>query len=103
MKTIKKDELFHSLGNFLKSKGIELNDGSYTARIRKGCNVLSEVINTTQDTVKKTKVKADAAWTELRKSIHESTAPRTAPKPGTGKGRPKNRKRKSRRPKKPGL
>ena len=35
MKTIKKDELFESLGDFLKLKGVELKDGAYAKRIRK--------------------------------------------------------------------
>ena len=76
MKTIKKDELFHSLGGFLKSKGIEFKDGSYSERIQKGCNLLSDAINATQKTVKVTKVRVDNALDKLRQSIHERTAPR---------------------------
>ena len=79
MKTIKKDELFQSLGGFLKSKGIELNDGSYTTRIQQGCNLLSDAINATQKTVSKTKVKVDHALEQLRQTIHESTAPPPPP------------------------
>ena len=75
MKTIKKDELFSNLGTFFKSKGIELNDGTYTARIQKGCNLLSEAINATRKTVSKTKIKVDHALDEIRQTIHESTAP----------------------------
>ena len=85
MQTIKKDELFHNLGDFLKSKGIELNEGSYTARIQQGCNLLSDAINATQKTVKQTKVTVDQALDKLRQSIHESTAPK--PPPGAGKPR----------------
>ena len=79
MKTIKKDELFHSLGGFLKSKGIELNDGSYTMRIQQGCNLLSDAINATQKTVSTTKVKVDHALDQLRQTIHERTAPPPPP------------------------
>jgi hypothetical protein len=75
MQTIKKDELFRNLGGFLKSKGIELNEGSYTARIQQGCNLLADAINATQKTVKQTKVKVDHALDQLRRTIHESTAP----------------------------
>ena len=75
MKTIKKDELFRNLGTFFKSKGIELNDGTYTARIQKGCNLLSDAINATRKTVSKTKNKVDHALDQLRQTIHESTAP----------------------------
>ena len=81
MKTIKKDELFSNLGSFLKSKGIELNEGSYTARIKQGCNVLADTINATRKTVDKTKVKVDQALDQLRQTIHEKTAP--APPPPT--------------------
>ena len=79
MKTIKKDELFSNLGDFLKSKGIELNEGSYTARIKQGCNLLADAINATQRTVSKTKVKVDGALDEIRQTIHESTAPPPPP------------------------
>lgn len=75
MQTIKKDELFRNLGGFLKSKGIELNEGSYTTRIQQGCNLLADAINATQKTVSKTKVKVDHALDQLRQTIHESTAP----------------------------
>jgi hypothetical protein len=79
MKTIKKDELFSHLGDFLKSKGIELNEGSYSARIKQGCNLLADAINVTQKTVSKTKVKVDHALDELRQNIHERTAPPPPP------------------------
>jgi len=79
MQTIKKDELFHSLGDFLKSKGIELNDGSYTTRIQKGCNLLSDVINGTQKTVRQTKAQMNQALDQLRQSIHNKTAPKPPP------------------------
>jgi hypothetical protein len=86
MQTIKKDELFQNLGGFLKSKGIELKEGSYTTRIQQGCNLLADAINATQKTVKKTKVKVDQTLDQLRQSIHESTAPK--PPPEAGKARP---------------
>ena len=79
MKTIKQDELFSNLGDFLKSKGIELNEGSYTSRIKKGCNLLADAINATQKTVSKTKVKVDRALDDLRQTIHERTAPPPPP------------------------
>ena len=79
MKNIKKDELFSHLGGFLKSKGIELNEGSYTARVKQGCNLLGEAINATQQTVSQAKVKMDRALDDLRQTIHEKTAPRSAP------------------------
>ena len=86
MQTIKKDELFRNLGGFLKSKGIELNEGSYTKRIQQGCNLLSDAINATQKTVKQTKAQVDQALDKLRQSIHESTAPSPPPPTKPRKG-----------------
>lgn len=86
MKTIKKEELFSNLGDFLKSKGIELKAGSYTSRIQQGCNLLADAINNTQQTVRKTKVKVERALDGLRQTIHENTAP-PPPPPTKSKGR----------------
>ncbi len=88
MQTIKKDELFRNLGDFLKSKGIALNEGSYSARIQQGCNLLADAINATQKTVKQTKAKADQALDQLRETIHQRTAPKPPPQP-KAKGRAK--------------
>ena len=76
MKTIKKDELFQSLGDFLKLKGVELKGGAYAQRIRQGCDLLTDAINGTQKTVKRTKVKVDEKLDQLRQSIHKATAPK---------------------------
>jgi len=101
MKTIKKDELFSNLGNFLKSKGIELNEGSYTARIKQGCNLLADTINATQKTVRKTKVKVDHALDQLRQTIHENTAPPPPPQTkGKGRATPRDKRPKAAPPKK---
>ena len=88
MKTIKKDELFESLGDFLKLKGVELKDGDYAKRIRQGCNLLTDAINGTQKTVKHAKVEVDKKLDQLRQTIHEATAPKppsaaSAPKPAS--------------------
>ena len=83
MKTIKPDELFQSLGDFLKGKGIELKDGSYAHRVRQGCNLLSDAINATQKTVKHAKVEVDKKLDQLRQSIHEATAPKPPSPPPT--------------------
>jgi hypothetical protein len=98
MQTIKKDELFHSLGDFLKSKGIELNDGSYTTRIQKGCNLLTDVINGTQKTVRQTKVQVNQAVDQLRKSIHERTAPKAPPDTSKSSQAKKPAKSRAKRP-----
>jgi hypothetical protein len=79
MKTIDKDEFYRNLGDFLKSKGIELKEGSYAQRIRQGCNLLADAINATQKTVKRTKAEVDKKLDQLRQSIHEATAPKPPP------------------------
>jgi hypothetical protein len=91
MKTIKKDELFRNLGDFLKSKGIELNDGNYTARVRQGCNLLSEAINATQKTVRTAKAQVDDTLEKLRRSVHEATAPKASGPASPKSPRPANR------------
>ena len=98
MQTIKKDELFHSLGDFLKSKGIELSDGSYATRIQKGCNLLSDVINGTQKTVQKTKAQVDQALGQIRETIHKSTAPKPPPAPSEQPQAKKAAKPRAKRP-----
>jgi len=87
MKTIKKDELFSSLSGFLKSKGVELNNGEYAARIRQGCDLLTEAVNTTQKTASRTKAQVHEALEKLRQSIHESTAPKAAAESRRAKAR----------------
>lgn len=114
MKTIQKDELFQSLSDFLKVKGVELKDGQYAHRIRQVCNLLGDAINATQRTAKKARDEVDKKLDQLRQTIHETTAPRppstarAAKKAATGtRGRkrtrtapkPAARKRKSSRQK----
>jgi hypothetical protein len=83
MNTIKKDELFSHLDGFLKSKGIELKEGSYASHIKQGCNLLADAINATQETVSQTHVEVNRALDKLRQTIHESTAPPPPPKTQT--------------------
>jgi len=81
MKTVNKAELFENLSGFLKSKGIELKDGSYTHRVQQGCGLLADAVNATQKTVRTARTKADQAIEKLRQSIHEASAPKPPPPP----------------------
>ena len=81
MKTVNKDELFQNLSGFLKSKGIELKEGSYTHRVQQGCGLLAEAVNATQKTVRRAKTKADQTLDQIRQSIHKATAPTPPPAP----------------------
>jgi hypothetical protein len=79
MKTIKQDELFEHLGQFLKAKGIELKEGSYTNGIQKGCTLLADAINLSQKGIKRAKVEVDKKLDRMRQVIHEKTAPKVKP------------------------
>lgn len=74
MKNIAKDELFEHLGDFLKRKGILLEKGSYTRRIRQGCNLLSDAINATQKTMVRARAEMDKSLTKLRTSLRKQAA-----------------------------
>jgi hypothetical protein len=80
MKTIGSDEIFDHISEFLKAKGIELSAGAYTNRIRKGCTLVTDAINCTQSGLAKAKTGVDKKLDDVRRIIHEKTAP-PAPKP----------------------
>ena len=92
MNKINKEEMFGHLKSFLKSKGIELQDGSYTERIRRGCGLLADSVNLSQRAVKRARAAVDQRLDQMRQVIHERTAPgRSAgaqpDKPGTRKSK----------------
>jgi hypothetical protein len=76
MKQLEKDELFQNLNGFLKTKGIELTEGSYSQRIQKSCALLSEAINTGRDGLHRAKAGLDKGLDQIRQVIHEKTAPK---------------------------
>ena len=77
MNEIKHEELFGNLKNFLKSKGIELQEGSYSQRVKQGCEILADSINVSQRTLKRAKSAVDQSLDQLRQTIHEQTAPKS--------------------------
>jgi hypothetical protein len=89
MKTLQEDELFQNLQGFLKTKGVELKDGSYVHKIQKSCSLLSDAINTSQQGLTRAKDEIDKKLAQLRQVIHEKTAPNApaassaAPPPAT--------------------
>ncbi len=83
MKKIDANELYKNLSGFLSANGIELKEGAYSERIRQGCNSLTEVINTTQSTVARARDTVDRGFDQLRQTIHNATAPRSARAAGT--------------------
>ena len=82
MKKIDANELYQNLSGFLRAQGVELKDGAYTERVRKGCHALTEVINTTQNTVDRARVTVDRNLDRLRQTIHDATAPQRPRTPG---------------------
>src|SRR6266851_1437580 len=87
MKPIQKDELYEHLGQFLKDKGIELTEGSYTKGIHAGCSLLADAINLSQAGLERAKAGLDKNLDQVRQVIHEKTAPKT---PRTPNGNAQN-------------
>jgi hypothetical protein len=84
MKTIQKAELYEHLSGFLKTKGIELTEGSYAQTIQKSCSILADAINLGQKGIQKAKTGIDERLESMRQVIHEKTAPKppkSAPAP----------------------
>lgn len=79
MKPIAENELFQNLSAFLKSKGLELTEGSYAKGLRKSCSLLTKAINLGQGSLEKAKVELDKTCDHLRQVIHEKTAPKPPP------------------------
>lgn len=79
MKKIDRDELFSHVSEFLKVKGVELQEGSYTRTIQKGCQVLADTINLSQQAMERAKAEIDKRVEQARQAIHEKTAPRKPP------------------------
>src|SRR6266481_7870403 len=86
MKQIQKDELYEHLGQFLKDKGIELTEGSYTKGIHAGCSLLADAINLSQAGIERAKAGLDKKLDQVRQVIHEKTAPK-APRTPNGSAR----------------
>jgi hypothetical protein len=85
MKPIEKSELYENLKSFLKTRGIELQEGSYTHRMEQGCGLLADVVNLSQQTIEKAKDKMDKRLDQMRQVIHERTAPKASPQPTQAK------------------
>jgi hypothetical protein len=76
MKQIQKDELYAHLSDFLRDKGIELKEGSYSKGIHAGCSLLADAINLSQTGIERAKTELDKQLQQVRQVIHEKTAPK---------------------------
>lgn len=101
MKTLKRNELFRNVRAFLETRGVELKDGSFTARLRQGCDLLTEAINRTQDGLARARSELDAKVDRLRQVIHEKTAPKAPPARATKARAASPGRRKAARPSPP--
>ena len=82
MNKIDKDELFTQVNRFLKAKGIDLQEGgSYTRTVEKGCQLLADTINLSQQAVERAKAEIDKTVEHARDVIHQKTAPGKPPMP----------------------
>lgn len=77
MSEIKKEEMFGNLKSFLKSKGIEIQEGSYANGIRRGCDILTDTVNMSQRAFDRAKVAVDEGLDKARQTVHDYTAPKT--------------------------
>ena len=93
MNKIDKDELFRHLSGFLKAKGVELQEGAYSQQIQKGCGILADTVNLSQQAFDRAKTEMERQLEHMREIIHESTAPRTtkAKSSGPRKSSPKSK------------
>ena len=80
MKTIKQNELYEHVSEFLRSRGIELKEGTFTRRIQQGCTLLTDAVNTAQQGLNKAKTQVETKVNEVRQAIHRKTAPQGAAK-----------------------
>ena len=87
MKRIDQEELYQHLSLFLKSKGIEMKDGSYAQTIQKGCSILTDAVNLTQQGMERAKTELDKGFERMRQVIHEKTAPKASPAPAKPESR----------------
>lgn len=108
MSKIGKEDLFRNLKGYLRTKGIELQDGAYTERIRQGCDLLTDAVNVSQQALKNARVAVDQKLERMRQVIHEKTAPKAPASPplppegpnapGAGASRPRARGAAAKRP-----
>ncbi len=79
MKPLAPNEIFRNLSGFLRTRGIELKEGSYAQGIQKSCSLLTNAINLGQESMERAKVEFDKSVEHMRKVIHEKTAPKAPP------------------------
>ena len=90
MKPINKEELYENLSEYLKTKGVSLQDGSYSRGIHAGCSFLADAINLSQAGLKRAKSEIEKQLDNARQIIHEKTARKSSASGSTGAKRSGN-------------
>src|SRR5438552_16423896 len=80
MNRIDEKELLQQLRGFFKSKGIEMKEGAYTQGIQKGCELLADTVNLSQQAFPRAKEQTHRQLDQMRQIIHERTAPKPPPR-----------------------
>jgi hypothetical protein len=75
MNKIDKNELYNNLSDFLKNRGVLLQDGSYSRALQKSCEVLADTINLSQQAMDRAKTEIEQRLDKVREAIHRKTAP----------------------------
>jgi len=88
MKPIEKHEIFENLSSFLKTRGIELKEGSYSQGVQKACEILADTVNLSQRGLERAKDTLDKNLDRVRQVIHEKTAPKPPPVSSKPKAKP---------------
>lgn len=92
MKKLGKDDLYQHIDQFLKDKGIDIQDAKPFGRsLQKGCQALTDMINGAQAAVEKSRNRMDRGIDKMREIIHKKTAPRK--KSEAPKSAPKRKKK----------
>ena len=92
MKKLGKDDLYQHIDQFLKEKGIEIQDAKPFGRsLQKGCQALTDTINSAQAALEKARNRMDGGIDKMRDIVHKKTAPRKKAK--APKSTPKRKKK----------
>src|SRR5437868_14892713 len=86
MKPINKDELYENLSEFLKTKGVSLQNGSYSRGIQAGCSFLADAINLSQAGLTRAKNEIEKQLDHARQIIHNKTAPKGRRRTSSARG-----------------
>ena len=92
MKKLGKDDLYQHIDQFLKDKGIDIQDAKPFGRsLQKGCQALTDTINGAQAAMEKARNRMDSGIDKMREIIHKKTASRK--KSEAPKSTPKRKKK----------